>query len=236
MNSMKLSTLVVLLALLAIPSLQAQSVSLGTDIVSRYVWRGADYGESASLQPVLAFNAGGLEVGTWASYSVTPDGAGANEHDLWIAYTIDAGANGSFSFGATDYYFPSPEGSDFFNFESDGAGAHWIEPFVSYTGPAAFPITLYGSVFAYNDPDHSVYLEASYPFALDGVELGLAVGAVGGESALYGTTGFAVVNLALSAMKSLPISEQFELPVQVSYVLNPDTERSFLIFGLGISL
>ena len=224
------------LLLLVAPSIRAQSFSLGTDVVSRYVWRGADFGESASLQPVLAFSAGGLEVGTWASYSISADGAGANEHDLWVGYTIEAGASGSFSFGVTDYYFPAPEGSDFFNFDADGTGSHFVEPYVSYTGPAAFPITLFGSIFAYNDPDHSLYLEANYPFQVDGVELGLTAGAVGGQSALYGTTGFAVVNLGLSATKSLPVSDQFDLPIRVAYILNPDTERSFLIFGLGISL
>lgn len=32
--------------------------------------------------------------------------------------------------------------AQFFNFDGDGAGAHWIEPFVGYSGPAAFPVQL----------------------------------------------------------------------------------------------
>ena len=232
----KFGALLLALTLASAPSLFAQSFSLGTDIVSRYVWRGSDFGESASFQPTLAFSAGGLEVGTWASYSISADGAGANEHDLWIGYTVDTGSGGAFSFGVTDYYFPSPDGSDFFDFSNGGEGSHFIEPYASYTGPASFPITLYGGVFAHNDPDHSVYLEASYPVQVDGVELGLTAGAVANESALYGTTGFALVNLGLSATKAITISEQFALPVSVAYILNPDQERSFLVIGFGISL
>ncbi len=232
----KFGALLLGLPLAMAPSLFGQSFSLGTDIVSRYIWRGTDFGESASFQPTLAFSAGGLEIGTWASYSISANGAGANEHDLWIGYTVDTGSAGAFSFGVTDYYFPSPDGSDFFDFSGDGEGSHWIEPYASYSGPASFPITLYGGIFAHNDPDHSVYLEASFPFKADGVALGLTAGVVTGESVLYGTDGFALVNLGLSATREITISEQFALPVSVAYILNPDQERSFLVIGFGISL
>ena len=38
----------------------AGQVSLGADVVSRYVWRGVDFGESMSVQPSLSFSAGGF--------------------------------------------------------------------------------------------------------------------------------------------------------------------------------
>ena len=81
-----------------------------------------------------------------------------------------------------------------------------------------------------------MYLEASVPVKVDGVELGLTAGAVGGQSAFYGTDGVALVNLGLSATKAITLSEQFTLPVSVAYILNPDQERSFLVIGFGISL
>ena len=228
--------LLALIGFVTTPSLFAQSFSLGTDLVSRYVWRGADFGESASFQPSLAFDAHGFEVGTWASYSISPDGAGANEHDVWVSYTIEAGRSGSFSLGVTDYYFPAPDGSDFFDFSGDGTGSHWVEPFVRYTGPASFPITLHGAVFVHNDPDHSVYLEAGLPVRVDGVVLGLTAGVVANKSTFYATEGFALVNLGLSATKEIALSEQFTLPVSVAYILNPDQERSFLVIGFRIGL
>ncbi|GIV62161.1 MAG: hypothetical protein KatS3mg044_1027 [Rhodothermaceae bacterium] len=210
--------------------LAAQEFSLGADLMSRYVWRGTDFGESASVQPTLAFSAGGFEIGTWASYGIAPEAADVNEHDLWISHGFET-SSGTFTLGVTDYYFPNA-GVPFFDF-SDGGGAHWIEPFVAYEGPASFPISLFAGVFAYNDPDNSVYLEASYPFALDGVSLAFTAGASGGRSGLYGTDGFALINLGLSAVKEIQVTESFVLPVSVGYIVNPDMEKSYLVFGLS---
>ena len=69
-------------AVLAGP-VSAQSASIGADIVSRYVWRGLDFGESMSVQPGLTIALGGLEFGAWGSYSISASGAGSNENDLW---------------------------------------------------------------------------------------------------------------------------------------------------------
>lgn len=212
----------------------AQGFSLGADFVSRYVWRGTDFGEAASIQPALSFSSSGLEVGTWASYALDPDAAGVNEHDLWVSFTVVTERAGAFTFGVTDYYFPSPDGTGFFEFDGDGEGAHWIEPFVSYTVPGPVPATFYGAVFAHNDPDASVYIEASLPLQVDGVELALTAGGVAGESVLYGTDGPSVVNLGISASKAIPLTDQFALPLSVTYILNPDAERSFLVLGISL--
>lgn len=235
---MKTRTLLSFLTVLAVglpTAAQAQHFSLGSDLMSRYIWRGYDYGESLSIQPSLSFSNSGFEIGTWASYSVSSDGAWANEHDIWLGYTFESASSGSFSLGVTDYFFPAPDGLGFFEFDGDGEGAHWIEPFIGYTGPGSFPISLYAAMFVHNDPDNSTYLEASYPFTPDGVELSLTLGAITGESAFYGTEGFALVNVGLAASRSVQLTETFALPVHVAYILNPDTERTFLVFGFSFS-
>jgi hypothetical protein len=228
------------LALILVETAEAQRIDLGADVVSRYVWRGVDFGESVSIQPALALQVGGLEIGSWASYAAGPASAGFNEHDLWISYSLPVGT-GSLTFGATDYYFPAPvEGdyrdpsTEFFNFAGGGRGAHWIEPFVSATGPAPFPLTFYASFMAHNDPDRSVYLEASLPWVVQGTDMGLALGGVPHSSDFYGTAGAALVNLTLTAERSIPITEYFSLPMSVSYILNPYAERSFLVFGVRL--
>ncbi|MBT8401648.1 MAG: hypothetical protein KJO98_14315 [Rhodothermia bacterium] len=214
----------------------AQSFSIGTDLVSRYVWRGTDFGQSASLQPSLVFDSHRLEIGTWASYSISSDGADANEHDVWIALNFPAGSFGSVTAGVTDYYFPSPDAADFFDLSGNGEGSHMFEPFVAYAGPKTIPVTLFLAVFAHNDPDHSLYFEAGIPVRVDNVILELTAGSVLNRSAVYGTDEFSIVNLGFAVAKDLRISEAFAVPLTVSYVLNPHLERSFLVAGFSIGL
>ncbi len=217
----------------------AQSAAVGADFVSRYVWRGSDFGESFSVQPALTFGLSGLEAGAWGSYSLAADGAFSNELDLWASYTFTSQSAGSFSVGLTDYYFPYPgavdEGMDFFNYKNNGTGAHWLEPSLAYSGPPAFPINLFAGMMVHNDPDHSLYAEASYPISLDGnVEIGLMAGASVKKSEFYGTDGFGILNLGLSGTKTLEITDTFSIPVSVTYILNPTGKTGFLIFGVSL--
>ena len=230
----------VLLSAVSGTSAEAQ-ISFGADIYSRYVWRGLDFGESLSTQPYLEYSSAGFTIGTWASYSISQDGSGSNEHDFYIGYSADLESGANISFGVTDYYFPSPGGAPFFDFdgvEDDAAtGAHFIEPYFSVTGPESFPVSLYGSVFVHNDPDNSFYLEASVPLAsTEEVELGLVSGFVLGESAAYGTNTLTLINLGLMAGREIKITESFSLPVSLGFVLNatPDNERTFLYFGFSL--
>ena len=226
---------------------QGQSASIGADVVSRYVWRGTDFGESMSVQPAFTLGFGGLEVGAWGSYSITASGADFNENDLWATYTVSASNGASFSFGFTDYYFPAP-GADGF-FVTDG---HILELSASFTGPESFPISLLAGRMSRNDPDNSLYLEASVPVSsFEDVDLSLTAGMVAGKSDFYGTRGTAFVNLGVSAAKDLVITDSFALPISVSYILNPnrpgddgemdhhgegqdDPDRAFLVFGVSL--
>ena len=210
--------------------ISGQSASIGADVVSRYVWRGTDFGESLSIQPALTLAFGNLEGGAWGSYSVSPSGAAANENDLWATYTVTIDNGASVSLGITDYYFPGPEAIGYLANE-----AHTLELSIGFTGPESMPISLFGGMLAKNDPDNSVYLEASMPFtAENGVELGLVAGMVTGESEFYGTEGAALVNLGVSASMALEITDSFAPPVTVSYIVNPDAERAFLVFGMSL--
>lgn len=210
----------------------AQSASIGADIVSRYVWRGLDFGESMSVQPGLTISLGGLEFGAWGSYAISASGSGANENDLWATYTYETASGASFAVGFTDYYFPSPRADKFRDKD-----AHTQEVSVAVSGSEAFPVSLYAGMVL--DDDKPIYFEASVPFTAGDVELGLHAGAVSGESEFYATEGFALVNLGLTASKELAITDSFAPPVSVSYIVNPsDSEsgnRAFLVFALSLS-
>ena len=246
------------IAALAPPALSSQSASVGVgaDFVSRYVWRGADFGESFSVQPSLALGFGGFEIGAWGSYSVAADGASANENDLYASFSMETESGVAFSFGLTDYYFPAPpEPFDHELDEPDGdhdhghdddhdapgffdRGAHFLEPFVQVSGPSSFPVSLFLGVMTKNDEngtDNDLYAEIGIPLSVEGADVGLSLGFVAGESGFYGTDGGAVTNLGVSASKDIAITEDFSLPINVSYVLNPDAERAFLVFGFSLS-
>ena len=211
-------------------SAAGQSASFGADIVSRYVWRGIDFGESVSVQPSLTLGAGGLEAGAWASYSISASGAGANENDLWVTYTVAASSGASFSAGLTDYYFPAPD-SDLGFRHTD---AHTLEWSLAFSGPESFPVSLFAGLVA--DDDKPMYLEAGLPLALvDDVELGVHAGMVTTASSFYGTEGAALINLGITAAKALEITDSFALPTSVSYIYNPDQDRAFLVFGLSLA-
>ena len=227
-----------LIPLMLVPLLvQAQSISLGADFFNRYVWRGYDFGDSFSIQPSLALSAGNFELGTWGSYSISADGAGANEHDLYASYSIGLGSSASLDLTVTDYYFPNSDGEARFwsNFDGDGEGAHWIELMGSLTLPETFPLTLSAAFMAYNDPDNSIYLEASVPFSVSDVDLGLTLGMVTSDSGFYGVNGASVVNLGLSASKDLQITDSFALPLNAAYIMNPATDQTYLVFGFSLS-
>lgn len=217
----------------AAPPASSQSASIGADVVSRYVWRGADFGESMAVQPGLTFALGNLEVGAWGSYSISASGAGANENDLWASYTVTTDNGASFSLGFTDYYFPAPDAADGFR----NADAHTLELSLGFTGPESFPVSLYAGMLVYNaDDDSSIYLEAGLPVtAVEGVDLGLVAGMTAGESGFYETDGAALINLGISAGSEIEITDSFALPVSVSWIVNPDADRSFLVFGMSLA-
>jgi hypothetical protein len=212
------------------PPAQAQSVDLGADVMSRYVWRGTDFGNTAAIQPSLSFTSGGFTVGAWGSFDISPaNGSAVNENDLYASYAFETSA-GTFSVSVTDFYFSNP-GNEFFDYGDPGA--HVIEPGLSYSGP----VSLSASINAHG-ADSEIWLEAGVPFSVQDVDLSLAIGGTpNDDAAYYGTdadTDAAVTKFSLSASKSIPITDSFSLPVSASYYLNPYSERSYFIFGVSL--
>ena len=234
------AVLALLAAVLFTPTaLRAQEFGVGADFMSRYVWRGFDFGESFSIQPTLEFSQDAFTIGTWASYSISADGSGANEHDLYVSI-----AAGPVSFGITDYYFPS--GVVGISGGSFGVGAgeapffdvdsHTFEPFISAEGGgfSFYGAFLLNSEFDDGDADYGPYVELGYGTEVAGTEIGLAAGGILTESAFYGNSSPALSNISLSAAKAIPITDSFAIPVGVSYIINPYSERTFLVFGISL--
>ncbi len=202
--------LLVLSSLLLTASAFAE-IGLGADIVSRYVWRGTDFGNALSIQPGMSIVTGNLEIGAWASYPVDNGSAGANENDLYISYAI-----GDLGLTLTDYYFP--EGGDLFNY-SDEDGVHFLEASISYS---LGNLNLLAGYFFSGDPDNSMYFEAGYALGTyNGVDASVFAGAGDGVYVSDGTD-LSVVNIGVTFSKDA---------LSASYIINPERETNYLVFG-----
>ncbi|GJQ64212.1 MAG: hypothetical protein SCALA702_32650 [Melioribacteraceae bacterium] len=233
--------LLVLCSLLLSFSTYAQSkleVNSGADMVSRYIWRGIDFGKSPAVQPSLSFGISGFEIGFWGSYTLNETASGSDEIDTWISYTIE---NDAISVTAlvTDYYFPNAgiKWGNFNNYDDpDGAGAHTLEAGVS-VGFGKFPLSLSAYYNFYNDAGNNTYFQLDYPFSVEEVELNLFCGATAGSEdnpGYYGSGTFNVINIGLQASREIKLSDEFKLPVFVSYIINPRVEISHIVFGFSL--
>lgn len=203
------------------------TVSFGSDFMSRYVWRGTDVGRSPSIQPALSFTRGGFEVGTSAAYPLFSESFEADEHDFYVSYSVDT-RYGGFSVGTT-----ANAGATFFRIDGDWQEGNTLELMTSYTGAKA-PFSITAFVNVHNDPQNSVYVEASYPVTVQDVSVTFHAGGVLGESTFYGVSQTAFTNVGITATREVAFSTTFSLPLVASYVLNPYTETTFLVFGFSL--
>ena len=238
------------------------SLNAGADFMSRYVWRGTQFGGNApSIQPAISLAAGNFEIGVWGAFST----AGANvgqEVDLYVSYSF---LNEMFTATLTDYFFPA-EGVnyDYFEYSKDKTG-HILEGALSFNGTEKIPLSLLLAVNFYgadaarinDDPNSadfnkkdgiqlSSYAELGYATAVNDVSLDVFMGfnltapkkadpSIGydGEAGFYGDK-FGVVNLGVSASISIEITERFSLPIQASLITNPMNKRIFFVFGFSL--
>jgi hypothetical protein len=213
---------------------KAQEFSLGADVVSSYVWRGANLG-GTSIQPSLGFSAGNFSIGAWGSVNAV-DFQSYKELDLTASYSF-----AGISIAVTDYWI-APEGtSSYFNYDKNKGTAHTFEGTLGYTFPMEkFPLSLswstnfagFDGVKSNGKTAWSSYFELSYPFTVKNVSLTAALGLTPWETDYYASGGFSVINLSLKAVKEIKIGE-FVLPVFAQFILNPRIENTFLVFGIS---
>lgn len=207
--------------------------TIQADFVSQYIWRGLDAG-SVAVQPTLGIDYKGLSLSAWGSYGLTnPDDT--KEFDLTLAYTT-----GGFNIGITDYWFSvggDPDGR-YFKYDAHGTN-HVFEANIGYDfGPLSLQ---WFTNFAGNDGvnkdgkrAYSSYVEANVPFRLAACDWTATVGAVPYATSSYGTSGFAVTNLALKATKDIKVTDSFSIPVFAQVVGNPCSQKAYFIFGFTL--
>ena len=207
-------TLLTIVALLS-PNI-SYSQDFGADLVSSYVWRGAQFGSGAHIQPYMDLGSGNLTGGVWGSFPTSAKGGG-NELDLWVSYDF-----GPLALTVTNYTFPG-EGGVY----ADGEGLFNGD----YTELAASTSIMGVDLSA----GYFTEVEALY------VELGFSTGAVdiafgyGDDQAdgFYAGGGSGLVNMSFSGSKDIQISDNYALPVFGSLIINPEAETAFLVFGIS---
>jgi len=207
-------TLLTIVALLS-PNI-SYSQDFGADLVSSYVWRGAQFGSGAHIQPYMDLGSGNLTGGVWGSFPTSAKGGG-NELDLWVSYDF-----GPLALTVTNYTFPG-EGGVY----ADGEGLFNGD----YTELAASTSIMGVDLSA----GYFTEVEALY------VELGFSTGALdiafgyGDDQAdgFYAGGGSGLVNMSFSGSKDIQISDNYALPVFGSFIINPEAETAFLVFGIS---
>jgi len=200
---MRVITLSIMNLLLILSMLNGE-VTIGADVVSRYVWRGTDFGNAAAVQPSIETTIGPVALGAWGSWSISPGptDASGNECDLYASTTV-----GPVGLTLTDYFFPAYAGTD----SLLNVDKHVFE---LSGGADVGPISVLAAANVSGDDDNSTYLELTY----GAFSLGLGNGA-------YSTDGeFAPVSIGVSASR-----DNFS----ASYIINPNQETSFLVFGVN---
>ncbi len=216
--------------------------SIGCDLMSRYVWRGTDYGASPSIQPGIEYSIGGFAIGTWGAF--TTNLPGVQEVDLYASYTF----NNVITLTFTDYFFPDEvAGYKYFNYKKSTTG-HVFEGMLSFNGTEKVPLSAFVATNFYGadakkvnddgsegDIQFSTYAEIAYTFKYVDVFMGINCTSPDkdkGETGYYGDS-FGVVNLGLTTSKDIVITDKFSLPLTASLITNPQAEKIYLVVGLS---
>jgi len=236
------------------------SLDFGADVVSRYVWRGTQFGgASPSVQPTAELGIGNFVLGTFGAYSL----GGLNpfqELDFYAGYSF---LDGKVSITVIDYYFPD-ESTNYNYLDYDaGTTGHIFEATVSFNGTEKIPFSALVAVNVFgadatrisNAPatlnaadgiQYSTYLELGFTTAIKSVGFDVflgfnftdarksdAVTGYLGESGVYGDD-IGVVNFGFTISKEIGITDKFSLPVMTSVISNPQAQTIFMVFGFSL--
>ena len=213
---------------------KAFPLTLGLDIVSRYVWRGIDFGASPAIQPFVEYSVGNDVItwglGAWGSYAFT--GAVASEFDVYSYLSV-----GPVTLNFTDYFFPGEVwgGDKYFTYANKKGTGHVYELMLT-AGSDDFP--LYGTA-AINvggaDQKYSSYFEIGAT-VYTGIDLfvGAAYDNFSGYYLAKGKQKFNVINIGMTASHEIAV-KKLSIPISASIVFNPEARNVWFVAAIGLS-
>ena len=194
------------------------------DLVSRYIWRGLEFGHAPSIQPGLSASWKGFTLGSWGAYKLT--GSGEQETDFFLTKKI-----GFLTLGLSDYWtFRDTTAMDFFDYR-ERSTAHILEAQALFTGGENIPVNFLATYFFYGaDKSRSIYLELQYVYSWDMAEMIFFAG-YQPKGSYYGSD-ISFINLGCTLKRSIPVSERWSLPISLSLIMNPDRKSVYLVGGI----
>lgn len=219
-----------MVAMLAIPtqSATAQNVSVdaGVTLTSRFIYRGLELGNSPNVQAMVGINSGAFSLYGWGSHSLGQDDGAYKEVKFWTNYIIDLG-----DFSLTpqiENHFNAY--TDLFDFD-EHTSAHVFQASALLAGKGdAAPDLLIG--YAFGPPvQGTLYIEAGYRFTSGNYGMRAFLSSQYSDGPGFVDLGyndkFVVNQIGISAGRTLHITDTFSVPLGISLVVNPRTERIF---------
>ncbi|NQV03742.1 MAG: hypothetical protein HQ542_13920 [Bacteroidia bacterium] len=232
------------------------TLNVGADLVSRYIWRGQNFGSSAAIQPTLSVDAFGFSLGAWGSYAFSRHTLWLNdsssvdynfsEIDLFLSYTYKY-----FTLMLVDFYAPLPidtlPGANYFHWKNQDT-YHTLEVSMIFNGPEKFPIQFLASTLVFGGDkgkdtsgvygagsknNFSTYFELSYQFNTKGFGIKPFIGGIPFGSSWYGPKA-GINNVGITVRKEIPVSRKFAIPIQSNLVFNPMSKKAYLVFILSL--
>lgn len=191
--------------------------SVGTDVVSSYVWRGTKFSGPA-FQPYVEFATGGFAIGSWGSFGFNDQVA---EADVYASYGFDFGL----SLGVTDYYY---QGTPYLEFGGDSS-SHAFELNLGYE-IGGFSI---GANYILNETPVAgsaggdMYFELGYGFEY----FDIFVGAGDGWHTSDGE--FGLCNIGIGTSKEVKITDSYSMPIFGQVIVNPEKETFDVVVGIS---
>jgi len=254
----------------------------GTALSSRYMWRGLNLSKAPVFEPYTNFLFHGLELSFYGVFGMSesefkhPDFQDLSKSDETnstylekiafsqvitnLFYNIESGI-GTFTIGATDYYFPDKlikhtlsdtSGNKnisyakplWENWEDHGDGSHTLEATFRYTGSESFPLWILFGYNFYNDQDNSIFAEIGYTFNVDRNNLSFFAGGVLDASEWYRFTvkngvvqeGVGLTNFGFVLSRELKLEDWLSMDFSVLDVMNFYEERNTFLFKTTIKV
>ena len=209
------------------------SIDARADIVSRYIWRGMNLSTSPAIQPNIEFNIGNFCLGSWGSYTFSSEPY--QEVDLYLSYSFN-----SITLTINNYFVPVDSisfNNNYFNWNKNTT-PHALEAMVSIDNIFNSSLSFSSATILYgNDLDgdgnkyFSTYFELNHALNIGDNEVSSFLGLTPFES-LY-AEGFSVTNIGLSVSRKVQLSDHVSLPFYGSFIINPNSENAYLVFGLS---